>query len=186
MRILGIDPGSNATGYGVVEREGNRLSHVAHGTLRPRGATAELRLFQLYEAILDVVRHHEPDVAAVERVFVAHSPRSALVLGQARGAVLAALGSLALGVTEYAPAEIKQAVTGTGRADKRQVALMVRRLLRLDRLLESEHAADALAAAIGHAQAGALRALGGASRRPRSRQRPARTGLARLRVRRRV
>ena len=184
MRILGIDPGSNATGYGVVERDGNRLLHVAHGTLRPRGATAELRLHQLYELICDIARHHAPDAAAVERVFVAHSPRSALVLGQARGAVLAALGSLALGVTEYAPAEIKQAVTGTGRADKRQVALMVRRLLRLDRLPESDHhAADALAAAIGHAQAGALRALGGASRRPR---RPARTGLARLRVRRRV
>jgi len=183
MRILGIDPGSNATGYGVVERDGSRLLHVAHGTLRPRGPTAALRLHQLYQAICEIVRHHEPDAAAVERVFVAQSPRSALVLGQARGAALAALGSLALGVTEYAPAEIKQAVTGTGRADKRQVAVMVRRLLGLDRLPKDDHAADALAAAIGHAQAGALRALGAASRRPR---RPARTGLARLRVRRRV
>jgi len=182
MRILGIDPGSNATGYGVVERDGNRLRHVAHGTLRPRGPTAELRLHQLYELVRDVVRHHEPDAAAVECVFVAQSPRAALVLGQARGAALAALGSLALGVTEYAPAEIKQAVTGTGRADKRQVAVMVRRLLDLDRIPESDHAADALAAAIGHAQAGALRALGVAPRRPRGR---ARTGLASLRVRRR-
>ena len=182
MRILGIDPGSNATGYGVVERDGNRLVHVAHGTLRPRGATAELRLHQLYQLVCDVARHHVPDVAAVERVFVAQSPRSALVLGQARGAVLAALGSLPLGVTEYAPAEIKQAVTGSGRADKRQVAVMVRRLLHLDRLPEGDQA-DALAAAIGHAQAGALRALGAASRRPR---RPARTGLLRLRVRRRT
>jgi crossover junction endodeoxyribonuclease RuvC len=181
MRILGIDPGSNATGYGVVERDGNRLLHVAHGTLRPRGPTAELRLHQLYQAIRDIVRHHAPDAAAVERVFVAQSPRSALVLGQARGAALAALGSLALGVTEYAPAEIKQAVTGTGRADKRQVAVMVRRLLGLERLPEND-AADALAAAIGHAQAGALRALGVAPRRPRA---GARAGLARLRVRRR-
>jgi crossover junction endodeoxyribonuclease RuvC len=155
---------------------------VAHGTLRPRGATPELRLHQLHELVRDVVRHHEPDAAAVERVFVAHSPRSALVLGQARGAVLAALGGLALGVTEYAPAEIKQAVTGSGRADKRQVAVMVRRLLCLARIPESDHAADALAAAIGHAQAGALRALGVASRRPRRR---AASGLLGLRVRRR-
>ena len=111
---------------------------------------------------------------------MAQSARSALVLGQARGAVLAALGSLALPVTEYAPAEVKQAVTGSGRADKRQVALMVRRLLGLDHLPESD-AADALAAAIGHAQAGALRALGALS--PRRRARP-RTGLRALHVRR--
>ena len=181
MRILGIDPGSNATGYGVVERDGHRLVHVAHGTLRPRGATVALRLHQLHESLRDVVRHHAPDVAAVERVFVAQSARSALVLGQARGVVLAALGSLGLGVTEYAPAEVKQAVTGAGRADKRQVAIMVRRLLGLDQLPESD-AADALATAIGHAQAGALRALGAVPRRPR---RSARTGLAALRVRRR-
>jgi crossover junction endodeoxyribonuclease RuvC len=181
MRILGIDPGSNATGYGVIERDGNRLRHVAHGTLRPRGGSPELRLYQLYDALCGVARHHEPDVAAVECVFVAQSARSALVLGQARGVVLAALGSLALPVTEYAPAEVKQAVTGSGRADKRQVAFMVRRLLGLDRLPESEHAADALAAAIGHAQAGALRALGALS--PRRRARP-RTGLAALHARR--
>jgi crossover junction endodeoxyribonuclease RuvC len=180
MRILGIDPGSNATGYGVIEREGNRLRHVAHGTLRPRGGSLEVRLYQLYDALCEVARHHEPDVAAVERVFVAQSARSALVLGQARGAVLAALGSLAVPVTEYAPAEVKQAVTGSGRADKRQVALMVRRLLGLDQLPESD-AADALAAAIGHAQAGALRALGALSSRRRARPR---TGLAGLHVRR--
>src|SRR5262245_2016136 len=181
MRILGIDPGSNARGHGVAEGAGNRVRHVAHGTLRPRGPTAELRLHQLYELVRDIVRHHAPDAAAVERVFVAQSPRAALVLGQARGAALAALGSLALGVTEYAAAEIKQAVTGTGRADKRQGAVMVRRLPGLQRLPENA-AADALAAAIGHAQAGALRALGAAPRRPRAR---ARAGLARLRVRRR-
>jgi crossover junction endodeoxyribonuclease RuvC len=181
MRILGIDPGSHATGYGVIEREGNRLLHVAHGTVRPRGATPELRLHRLYEAILDVARHHEADAAAVERVFVAHSPRSALVLGQARGVVLAALGRLGLGVTEYAASEIKLSVTGSGRADKRQVALMVRRLLALDRAPESDHAADALAAAIGHAQAGTLRALGAG---PRRSPRRARIGALRLRVRR--
>ncbi len=182
MRILGIDPGSQATGYGVIERDGNRLLHVAHGTVRPRGTTSEQRLHRLYEAILDVARHHAPDAAAVERVFVAHSPRSALVLGQARGVALAALGCAGLGVTEYAASEIKQAVTGSGRADKRQVSLMVRRLLGLDRVPESDHAADALAAAIGHAQAGALRALGAGRRRS---WRSPRSAAAQLRVRRR-
>jgi crossover junction endodeoxyribonuclease RuvC len=161
MRILGIDPGSHATGYGVIERDGNRLLHVAHGTVRPRGATSEGRLHQLYEAILEIARHHEPDMAAVERVFVAHSARSALVLGQARGVALAALGCLGLGVTEYAPSEIKLAVTGSGRAD--------------------DHAADALAAAIVHAQAGTLRALGASARRGLRRPRK---GAAQLRVRR--
>jgi crossover junction endodeoxyribonuclease RuvC len=179
MRILGVDPGSNATGFGVVERRGQRLVHVAHGTLRPRrGAPVELRLHELYEALRAVVRHHAPDAAAVERVFVAASPRSALVLGQARGAALAALGGLGLAVAEYAAAEVKQAVTGSGRADKRQVQRMVGRLLGLERLPELD-AADALAAAIGHAQAGGLRALGAARRRPRRR-----AGPARLRVRR--
>jgi crossover junction endodeoxyribonuclease RuvC len=181
MRILGIDPGSHATGYGVIERDGNRLLHVAHGTVRPRGATSEGRLHQLYEAILEIARHHEPDMAAVERVFVAHSARSALVLGQARGVALAALGCLGLGVTEYAPSEIKLAVTGSGRADKRQVSLMVRRLLALDRLPDDDHAADALAAAIVHAQAGTLRALGASARRGLRRPRK---GAAQLRVRR--
>jgi crossover junction endodeoxyribonuclease RuvC len=182
MRILGIDPGSQATGYGVIERDGNRLLHVAHGTVRPRGTSAELRLHQLYAAILEVARHHEPDAAVVERVFVAHSARSALVLGQARGVALAALGSIGLGVTEYSPREIKLAVTGSGRADKRQVSLMVKRLLALDRVPETDHAADALAAAIGHAQSGALRALGVGPRRPWRRPRSAAT---QLRVRRR-
>jgi len=180
MRILGIDPGSQATGYGVIEREGSQLRHVAHGTLRPRGASPELRLQHLYRMVCEVAGHHEPDAVAVERVFVAQSPRSALVLGQARGVVLAALGSHALPVVEYAPSEVKQAVTGSGRADKRQVALMVRRLLALAQLPEPD-AADALAAAIGHAQAGTLRALGALSPRRRS---PARTGLAALHVRR--
>ena len=179
MRILGIDPGSQATGYGVIERDGAQLRHVAHGTLRPRGDSPELRLHHLYRMLCEVIVHHEPDTVAVERVFVAQSPRSALVLGQARGVALAALGSRALPVVEYSPAEVKQAVTGSGRADKRQVALMVRRLLGLGEV--PHDAADALAAAIGHAQAGALRALGALSPRRRS---PGRTGLAALHVRR--
>ena len=99
MRILGIDPGSTATGFGVVERSGGRLVHVAHGTLRPpRGAPLAPRLAHLHGAIREVVAEYRPDVAVVEQVFVAASPRSALVLGQARGAVLAAVGAAGLAV----------------------------------------------------------------------------------------
>jgi len=179
MRILGIDPGSTATGFGLVEYAGSALVHVAHGTVRPRrDATPEARLQHLYSVVREVVDRHQPDIAAVERVFVAASPRSALVLGQARGAVLAALGANGLGVSEYAATQIKQTVTGDGRAAKCQVQHMVRRLLSLDCAPASD-AADALAAAICHAYSGRMIGLG---LEPGRRRRSAR-GLS-VRVRR--
>ena len=172
MRVLGIDPGSHITGFGVVDRDGGQVRHVAHGNLPlTRTHTLPTRLYELHELLLDVIERYEPDVAAVEQVFVAASARSALVLGQARGAVLAALGSRGVIVTEYPPSQIKQAVTGSGRATKKQVQSMVRRLLELAKL-PAQDSADALAAAICHAQAGKLAALGvaPASRRGRSRR----------------
>ena len=160
MRILGIDPGSSVTGYGLVEQVGSRLVHGAHGTLRPpRRAELALRLEHLYRGLTEIVAEHRPDVAAVEQVFVSVSPRSALVLGQARGVALAVLGAAGLGVSEYTPAQVKQAVTGTGRAPKGQVKTMVRRLLALERT-PAEDAADALAVAIRHANGGRLEAAG--------------------------
>ena len=130
MRILGIDPGSSVTGYGVVERGPGRLVHVAHGTLRPpRDVPLAYRLDHLYRTIAEVIALHAPDCVAVEQVFVAASPRSALVLGQARGAILAAVAARGLPVNEYTPARIKRSVTGNGRASKRQVKFMVKRLL---------------------------------------------------------
>ena len=160
MRILGIDPGSSATGYGVVERREGRLVHVAHGTLRPpRDLSLASRLDHLHRSIGEVITLHAPDCVAVEGVFVAASPRSALVLGQARGAILAAVAAGGLPVHEYAPTRIKRSVTGNGRATKRQVKFMVQRLLSLDRLPAND-AADALAAAISHANAGRLESLG--------------------------
>ena len=170
MRILGIDPGSSVTGYGVVERRAGRLVHVAHGTLRPpRNVPLASRLDHLYRTVTDVISRHAPDCVVVEQVFVAVSPRSALVLGQARGAILAAVAAGGLPVNEYAPARIKRSVTGNGRAKKQQVKFMVKRLLALDRLPASD-AADALAAAISHANAGRLGSLGAArgARRRRS------------------
>jgi crossover junction endodeoxyribonuclease RuvC len=156
LRVLGVDPGSQVTGFGVVERCGARLTCVASGTFRPpRTGTLAARLAFLHIELLELLERHEPDVASVEQVFVSASPRSALVLGQARGAVLAALGRAGVAVHEYAPAQVKQSVTGSGRATKDQIQRMVKRLLVLERTPATD-AADALAAAICHAHAGAL------------------------------
>jgi crossover junction endodeoxyribonuclease RuvC len=176
MRILGIDPGSAATGFGVVDSEAGRLIHVAHGTLRPlpRSSMAE-RLHYLHQAISGVVLDHAPDTAVIEQVFVSASARSALVLGQARGVALAAVGSGVSAVVEYSASRIKLAVTGNGRAGKAQVQNMVRRLLELDRP-PARDAADALAAAICHANAGRIGAMSQGVRLPAKR--------AALRVRR--
>ena len=156
MRILGIDPGSAVTGFGVLDSDDGKLVHIAHGPLRsPRNSPVAARLGYLHDAIVAVVCDYEPDAAVVEQVFVSINPRSALVLGQARGAALAAVSASGAAVIEYSASRIKLAVTGTGRAGKRQVQEMVRRLLELDRLPPFD-AADALAAAICHANAGRL------------------------------
>ncbi len=172
VRILGIDPGSAVTGYGVVEREGSALLHVAHGTLRPpRSSSLPERLAWIQSGIAEVVEAHEPTLAVVEKVFVRPSnPRSALVLGQARGAVLAALGAAGLRVDELTPQQVKAAVAGVGNASKDQVQRMVKRLLSLGRL-PAQDAADALAAAICRAHQGRLADLPARSARGRGRAR---------------
>jgi len=176
MRILGIDPGSSVTGYGVIERRDGRLVHLAHGTLRlPNAESLPERLDLLYRTMADVLATHEPDCVSVETVFVAASARSALVLGQARGVILAALAGAGVPVAEYAPARIKSAVTGNGRASKEQVKTMVKRLLGLDRAPASD-AADALAAAIAHANASRIESLASASGARRRRPRPTGAG----------
>lgn len=177
LRILGIDPGSAVTGYGIVERRSGGLVHVAHGTLRPRDDSLAARLGALHRDVREILDLHRPDVAVVEAVFVAASARSALVLGQARGAALAALAEGNLPVSEYAASQTKQAVTGSGRASKRQVQTMVQRLLGLDRRPATD-ACDALAAAICHAYA--FRLAGKGRPRPHRRAR----GSVRVAVRR--
>ncbi len=163
----------------MVERAGARLVHVAHGTLRPaRRHSHAVRLRDLLRDVEAVVERHRPDVAAVEQVFVAASPRAALVLGQARGVVLAALGAGSLPVHEYDPRRIKQALTGYGAASKEQIRRMVRRLLALEGLPSCD-AADALAAAICHAHHARLSAVGvRLRRRPRVRRVGVRVRLA--------
>lgn len=154
MRILGIDPGSLVTGYGVVERRGADVRHVAHGSLRPpRGATLATRLAAIHEGVREVIEAHRPDAVVVEQVFVAANPRSALVLGQARGVAVAAAALAGLPVDELAAQEVKRAVAGQGGAPKLQVQRMVQRLLSLPRA-PGPDAADALAAAICRAHEG--------------------------------
>lgn len=151
MRILGIDPGSAIMGFGVIDSTAGQLTHVAHGTLRPpRSLQVAERLSFLHEGVRAVIHEHQPDAAAVEQVFVSVSPRSALVLGQARGVALAAVGSGGIALSEYSASQIKQSTTGNGRAAKAQVQNMIRRLLALDKMPVVD-AADALAAAVCHA-----------------------------------
>jgi len=156
MRILGIDPGLQTTGFGVVDVDGHALSYVASGTIRtthlPLGDLPG-RIKVLLDGVREVAERYTPDVATVEIVFVNVNPQSTLLLGQARGACIAALVSRDLPVSEYTALQMKKAVVGHGRAAKSQVQEMVRRLLRLPGLPGTD-AADALGLAITHAHAG--------------------------------
>lgn len=153
MRLLGLDPGSRYTGYGVVEQRGARLSALAQGRISLASTMPlALRLAKLMRELRTVIRTHEPDAAVLESLFRGVNTRSLIVLAQARGALLATVAAEGLEIREYAPAEIKSALTGHGRADKEQVSLMVRRILGLGDLRLSADASDALAAAICGAQ----------------------------------
>lgn len=160
MRILGIDPGLRTTGFGVVDAQGSELAYVASGTISTQhlvaGALPE-RLKVLFDGIGEVVQRYAPDCACVEIVFVNVNPQSTLLLGQARGACITALVNQNLPVAEYTALQMKQAVAGYGRADKKQIQSMVQRLLSLPGL-PGPDAADALGLAITHAHAGAAMA----------------------------
>lgn len=155
--MLGIDPGSVRTGYGLIETDGVRSFHLQHGNwaLAEAAATDEfsIRLGRLYQLLEQFIAEHQPDVVAVEQVFMSQNAQSALKLGQARGAALAAAVNGGLPVFEYAPRTVKQAVTGTGSADKTQVGNMIQRLLHLQKIPQND-AADALAVAVCHAHTG--------------------------------
>jgi crossover junction endodeoxyribonuclease RuvC len=149
-RILGIDPGSRATGYGVIEIEGNRLRHVADGCITPGGGEHADKLRRIFEQIAAVIRQHLPSEVAIERVFMHRNADSALKLGQARGAAIVACALDGLPLFEYSANQVKQATVGRGHAEKRQIQHMVKVLLNLPRAPQAD-AADALAAAICHA-----------------------------------
>jgi len=155
MRVLGIDPGLRVTGFGIIDVDGPRLRYVASGVIRIAPGALPPRLRTIHDGISEVVREYRPEVAAVEIIFVNVNPQSTLLLGQARGAAVTTLVAAGLPVHEYTAMQLKQAVTGTGRAAKSQVQAMVQRLLALPGL-PSTDAADALACAICHAHASAL------------------------------
>ncbi len=150
MRVLGLDPSLRSTGYGVLEQVGNRTSVVAYGTIKPRRA-GELpaKLLGIKSTIDELIARHEPEEAAVENPFYSRNIKTALILGQVRGAVLVAVAGRGLPVFEYSPLEIKKAVTGYGQAEKGQVNAMIRALLGIEGAVE-EDAADALSCALCH------------------------------------
>jgi crossover junction endodeoxyribonuclease RuvC len=150
MRLIGLDPGLRLTGWGVIDVDGNRLRHVAHGVIKVsiEGSLAA-RLHELFEGIAAIVAQQQPLEAAVEETFVNVNPGSTLKLGQARGVVLLAPARAGLPVFEYAANLVKKSVVGAGHADKRQIAMMVGRLL--PGVDATADAADALAVAICHA-----------------------------------
>ena len=161
MKVLGIDPGTAACGYGIVHESDGRLRAVCHGLWRtPASQRLELRLKTIYEGVAALVGEHGPDAVALEESYVGADARIALSVGQARGAVLVAGALAGVECAEYAPARVKQAICGYGRADKGQVERMVRMILGVEEKL-SEHASDALAVAICHALAPPLLKVAG-------------------------
>jgi len=150
VRIIGVDPGSLKTGVGIIDVQGNHLRHVHHSVIRCGKGDFDHRLHILFDGLKSIIAEFMPDTAAIEDVFVSKNAASALKLGQARGALVAACGDSALRVSPYPPTQVKQAVVGHGRADKEQVQHMVRMLLHPPEPLP-EDAADALAVAICHA-----------------------------------
>jgi crossover junction endodeoxyribonuclease RuvC len=150
VRILGIDPGSQATGFGIIDWQHGNVTYVASGAIRTTGAEFPPRLRQIFEGIVELVRQYEPSEVAVERVFMHRNADSALKLGQARGAAICAVFSASPEVFEYAPREVKLAIVGQGGAQKEQVQLMVRTLLKLQGELGPD-AADAIGLALCHA-----------------------------------
>ncbi|MDD2556771.1 MAG: crossover junction endodeoxyribonuclease RuvC [Desulfuromonadaceae bacterium] len=156
MRILGIDPGTRITGYGLIDQRGNRLTHVDNGAVYTRSCDElPLRLSQIYRGLLCAIETYKPDALAIEKVFVAKNAGSALKLGQARGTAIVAGVNAGLPVFEYSALQVKSAVVGYGRASKTQVQQMIKALLKLPEIAQ-EDASDALAIAICHAHSHAL------------------------------
>jgi crossover junction endodeoxyribonuclease RuvC len=148
-RILGIDPGSRFTGYGVIEVHGDRITPVHHGVIKTGGGDFPERLGVIFGGIREIIDRYGPSEVAIESVFISRNPGSALKLGQARGAAMCAAISMGLAVAEYSPRSVKQAIVGRGAADKVQIQHMVQVLLSLQEK-PVEDAADALAVALCH------------------------------------
>ncbi len=162
MRVLGVDPGTATTGYGVVEETGEGLRALAYGAVTtPAGQPLARRLQVIHRELIRLAREWSPDAAAMEELYFSVNVRTAMSVGQARGVALLALADAGLAVAEYSPLVVKQALTGYGGADKRQMQEMVRMLLGLPEVPRPDDAADALAVAICHLHSARMRALEG-------------------------
>ena len=154
MKVIGIDPGTASCGFGIVHERDGRLRAIDHGWWRtPAAQRPELRLKTIFDGVAALIEEHRPDAVALEESFVGADARIALSVGQARGAVLVAAANAGVACREYAPASVKQAICGYGRAEKAQMQRMVKMILSLPELPTPHHAADALAVAICHALA---------------------------------
>ena len=151
MRILGIDPGSHVTGYGIIEKKGNYLRHVLHGEIKAKKESPlSIMLISIYQQLSAVIEQNAPQAIALENIFYGKNVRSLIKQAQVRGVVIFAGADKGIPVFEYSPLEVKKAVVGYGRAEKRQVQIMVKAILKLPALPPAD-AADALACAICHA-----------------------------------
>lgn len=156
MRVLGFDPGTATTGYGVVEGRGNRLAYVAHGIVStPPKTHFALRLNQLYDGCAALILEHSPDAVAIEKLYFVQNITTGIAVAQARGVIALAAAQAGLPIGEYTPLEVKNAVTGYGKAAKHQVQEMVKILLNLEGIPRPDDAADGLALAICQIHAGA-------------------------------
>ncbi len=162
MKVIGIDPGTASCGYGIVHESDGRLKAIGHGSwTTPAAERLELRLKTIYDGVADLIDAHRPDAVAVEESYVGADARTALSVGQARGAVMVAAANAGVECAEYPPARVKQVVCGYGRAEKQQVQKMVKAILSLQALPTPTHASDALAVAICHALAPPLLRIAG-------------------------
>lgn len=152
MKILGIDPGTATTGFGVIEKAGGKLHFIDAGVITtPPEMSMPNRLSEIYAGLGHIIEEHQPDHVSVELLYFATNVTTAISVGQARGVILLAVAEAGLGVAEYTPLQVKQAVTGYGKADKKQIQEMVKMLLGLNGIPKPDDAADGLAIAITHA-----------------------------------
>lgn len=151
MKIIGIDPGTATTGFGVIEKIGSKLKFVDAGVISTSAQKAMPdRLSEIHDGLNELIEHHKPQVIAVELLYFSSNVTTAISVGQARGVVLLAVGQHGVELAEYTPLQVKQAVTGYGRADKKQIQEMVKMILGLDGIPKPDDAADGLAIAITH------------------------------------
>ena len=160
MRVLGIDPGTAITGWGVVDGSGDELTPVAYGVITTAAGTPlPQRLQTIYRELTEIIDEWQPEASAIEELFFGKNAKTALAVGHGRGAAMLALANAGLPIVEYKPLEVKQAITGHGRADKQQMQQMVKLLLSLEDIPRPDDAADALAVAICHVHSARLRML---------------------------